>query len=127
VGIWPGTGTVYSGSDKENDDENDDDDRDLPTIEKLLFTKLQEQGFAAADPNPGHIERGVEEAVADERAGSIDHHGSALGDNSGGSTGERAHYTVCRGDGRPVFLTRCRRSNCPTGRWRLACLRSRSQ
>ena len=39
VGISPGTGTVYSGSDKENDNENDDD-RDLPTIEELLFTKL---------------------------------------------------------------------------------------
>jgi hypothetical protein len=79
-------------------------------VEKpLLFTKLQEQGFAAADPNPAHTERGVEEAAADERAGSIDH-GSALGDNSGGSTGERAHYTfVVEMDGQ-FFLTRCRRS-----------------
>ncbi|KAH0562296.1 hypothetical protein GP486_003014 [Trichoglossum hirsutum] len=91
-----GTGTVYSGSDKENDDENDDDNCDLPTIGKLLFTKLQEQGFAAADPNPGHRERGVEEAAADERAGSIDHHGSALGGNSGGSTEDPI---VLQGDG----------------------------
>jgi hypothetical protein len=64
VGIWLGTSTVYGGSDKEYDDEINDDGRDLPTVEKLLLTKLQEEGFAAADPNPGHKERGVEEAAA---------------------------------------------------------------
>jgi hypothetical protein len=90
VGIWPGTSTVYGGSDKENEDEVDDDNRDLPTIEKLLLTKLQEQGFAAAGPNPGHRERRVEEAAEDEKGGAIDRHGSVPGDNSGGSTGERA-------------------------------------
>ncbi|MCJ1357476.1 MAG: hypothetical protein MMC33_007472 [Icmadophila ericetorum] len=79
-----GTGTVYGGSDKENDDENDDG-RDLPTIEELLFTKLQEQGFAVADPNPGHKERGVEEVATDERGGSVDQGRSAQSDNSGGS------------------------------------------
>jgi hypothetical protein len=94
VGIWPGTGAVYSGSDKENDDENDDDDdddRDLPTIEELLFTKLQEQGSAGADGNPSHRDRGVEEAAGVERVRSIDRNGPALGDKSGGSLGERAH------------------------------------
>ncbi|PVH70373.1 hypothetical protein DL98DRAFT_597880 [Cadophora sp. DSE1049] len=71
-------GTVYDGS--END--NDDDARDLPTIEELLFTKLQKEGFTAADPNPGHRERGAEEEATDEKGGAIDYYGSALGDNS---------------------------------------------
>ncbi|KAH8787553.1 hypothetical protein F5882DRAFT_110926 [Hyaloscypha sp. PMI_1271] len=90
-----GTSTVYGGSDKENDDEINDDGRDLPTVEKLLLTKLQEQGFAAADPNPGHKERGVEEAAADERAGAIDRHGSVPGGNFGGSPDPM----VLQGDG----------------------------
>lgn len=34
-----GTDTAYGGSDKVNNDEIDDD-RDLPTIEELLFTNL---------------------------------------------------------------------------------------
>jgi hypothetical protein len=85
---------VYGDIDKENHDEINDDSRDLPTVEKLLLAKLQEQGFAAPDPNPGHKERGVEESAVDERGGAIDHHGSALGDNSGGSLGERAHYPL---------------------------------
>ena len=33
-------------NENENDDD-EDDDRDLPTIEELLFTKLQKQGFVA--------------------------------------------------------------------------------
>lgn len=82
-----GTGTVYGGSNKENDDENEDG-RDLPIIEELLFTKLQEQGFAVADPNPGHKERGVKKVATDKRDGSVDQGRSAQSDNSGGSPGE---------------------------------------
>jgi hypothetical protein len=118
---------VYGDIDKENHDEINDDSRDLPTVEKLLLSKLQEQGFAAADPNPGQKERGVEEAAADKRGRAIDRHGSIPGDNSSGSTGESAPTTLCRGNGGPVLLTQCRRSNSPPGTWRLECLRSRSQ
>jgi hypothetical protein len=38
-----------------------------------------------------------------------------------------APTTLCRGNRPLVFLTQCRRSNCPAGRWRLECLRSRRQ
>ena len=34
------------------------------------------------------------EAAADERGRSLDHYGSASGDNSGGSPGERAYYPL---------------------------------
>lgn len=70
MGIWPGTGTVYGGSDKANNDENDDD-RDLPTIEELLFTKLKAQGFTTGARGPDKT-GGVEEVAADERSGSVD-------------------------------------------------------
>lgn len=53
---FEGTGTVYGRSDKANDDENDDD-RDLPTIEELLLTKLQEQGFTTEDRGPDKTDR----------------------------------------------------------------------
>jgi hypothetical protein len=32
--------------------------------------------------------------AVDERGGAIDYHGLALGDNSGGSLGERAYYPL---------------------------------
>ncbi|PVH70665.1 hypothetical protein DL98DRAFT_597610 [Cadophora sp. DSE1049] len=40
-----GPSTVYGGS----YDENEDDDGDLPTIEELLLSKLQERGLAMED------------------------------------------------------------------------------
>merc|ERR1711964_645025 len=78
-----GTGTVYGGSDKANNDETDND-RDLPTIEELLFTKLQAQGFTTGDQDPDKT-GGVEDVAADERGGSVDQSRSAQSDNSGGS------------------------------------------
>jgi len=87
VRIWLGTGTDYGGSDKANNDETDDD-RDLPTIEELLFIKLQAQGFTTGVRAPGKTGR-VEEVAADERGGSVDQSRSAQSDNSGGSPGER--------------------------------------
>ena len=86
VRIWLGTGTVYGGSDKANNDETDDD-RDLPTIEELLFTKLQAQGFTSGGRASGKT-GGVEEVAADERGGSVDQSRSAQSDSSGGSPGE---------------------------------------
>ena len=86
LGIWLGTGTVFGGSDKANNDETDDD-RDLPTIEELLFTNLQAQGFTTGGRGPDQTSR-VEEVAADERGGSIDQSRSAQSDNSGGSPGE---------------------------------------
>jgi len=86
VRIWLGTGTVYGGSDKANNEENDDD-QDLPTIEELLFTKLQAQGFTMGYQGQDKT-GGVEEVAADERGGSVDQSRSAQSDNSGGSPGE---------------------------------------
>jgi hypothetical protein len=66
------------------------DDRDLPTIQELLLTKLQEQGFVAEDrTRQDKTGLGVKEATAKERGGSIDHNGFAPGDNSGRSLRER--------------------------------------
>merc|ERR1712225_114794 len=83
-----GPGTVYGHSDKANDDENDDRDGDgdrvLPTIEELLFTKLQAQGFTTGHRGQDKT-GGVEEVAADERGGSVDQSRSAQSDNSGGS------------------------------------------
>jgi hypothetical protein len=70
VGIWPEAGTVYGGSDKENNDETDDD-RDLPIIEELLLAKLQEQGFATEDRGLDKT-GGVKEVALEERGGSVD-------------------------------------------------------
>ncbi|MCJ1345826.1 hypothetical protein MMC31_004035 [Peltigera leucophlebia] len=78
-----GTGTVYGGSNKANNDENDDH-RDLLTIEELLFTKLQAQGFTTGGRDPDKT-GGVEEVAADERSGFVDQSRSAQGDNPGGS------------------------------------------
>ena len=39
VEIWPGTGSIYGYSDKENNNENDNN-HDLPIIEELLLAKL---------------------------------------------------------------------------------------
>ncbi|KAH7330006.1 hypothetical protein BKA65DRAFT_47766 [Rhexocercosporidium sp. MPI-PUGE-AT-0058] len=81
-----GTGTVYGRSDKANDDENDDD-RDLPIIEELLLTKLQEQGFTREDRGPDKTGR-VEEVASEERGGSVDQSRSAQRDISGRNLSE---------------------------------------
>ncbi|KUJ10218.1 uncharacterized protein LY89DRAFT_739958 [Mollisia scopiformis] len=57
--------TVFGGSDKANNNETDDNDRDLPTIEELLFTNLQAQGFTTGDRGLDKTS-GVEEVAADE-------------------------------------------------------------
>jgi len=100
VGIWPGTGTVYGRSDKANDDENDDD---FPTIEELLLTKLQEQGFTTEDRDPDKA-GGVKEVASEERDSSVDQSRSAQSDNSGRSPGKRAHYTFCCRNRQSVFF-----------------------
>jgi len=69
VGIWLGTGTVFSGSERVNNNETDDD-RDLPMIEELLFTNLQAQGFTTRGRGPDKTS-GVEEVAADERGGFV--------------------------------------------------------
>lgn len=78
-----GTGTVYGRSDEANDDENDDD-RDLPTIEELLLTKLQERGFTTEDRGLDKTDR-VEGVASEERGGSVDQSRSAQSVDSGGS------------------------------------------
>ncbi|KAG9243675.1 hypothetical protein BJ878DRAFT_108243 [Calycina marina] len=77
------TGTVHGGSDKANNNETDDD-RDLPTIEELLLTKLQAQGFITGVRGLDKT-GGVEDTAADERGGSVDQSRSAQSDDSGGS------------------------------------------
>lgn len=74
-----GTSTICGGSDKENDD-----DRGLPTIEELLYTKLQEQGFTTEDQGPDKTD-GVKEVASEERGGSVDQSSSAQSDNLGRS------------------------------------------
>ncbi|KUJ09872.1 uncharacterized protein LY89DRAFT_740294 [Mollisia scopiformis] len=61
-----GTSTVFGGSDNANNNETDDDDRDLPTIEELLFTNLQAQGFTTGDRGPDKMS-GVEEVATNKR------------------------------------------------------------
>ncbi len=102
MGIQTGTGTVYRRSDKANDDETDDDDRDLPTIEELLFTNLQAQGFTTEDRGPDKT-GGVEEAASEEKGGSVDQSNSAQSDELGGSPGKRTHYIFCCRNRRPVL------------------------
>jgi hypothetical protein len=60
-------------------------------IEVVLDTALREQRFLIDDPSPKNTVRGVKETL-DERGGSIDHSGLALGDSSGMSQGEHAYY-----------------------------------
>jgi hypothetical protein len=86
VGIWPGTGTIFGGSNKTNNDKNDND-RDLPIIEELLLTNLQAQGFTTGGRGPDKTS-GVEEVAADERGVSADQSRSAQSNNSGGSPGK---------------------------------------
>lgn len=64
-----GTGTVFGGSKRVNNNETDDD-RDLPTIEELLFTNLQVQGFTTGGRGPDKTS-GVEEVAADKRGGFV--------------------------------------------------------
>jgi hypothetical protein len=40
MGIWPGTSTIYSSSNKENNNEINNNSYNLSTIEKQLFIKL---------------------------------------------------------------------------------------
>lgn len=68
-----------------------DDDCGLPPIEQLLYTTLQNEGFAAEDQRLNNIACGVGDVTVEERGGSLDD-GSAAGDNSGGSPGE--HYLL---------------------------------
>lgn len=68
------------------DSNDNDDDCDLPSIEQLLYTTLQKEGFATEDQRPKNS------AFVVGDAGSLDDdNGSALGDNSGGSLGEHVH------------------------------------
>jgi hypothetical protein len=101
--------------DNENDNENDDDDCDLPSIEQLLYTTLQKEGFAAEDQRPKNTAFGVGDTTAKESGDSLNNNKSVPGDNSGGSLGEHAPTTLYRGSRRPVSLTQRRRSNYTAG------------
>jgi hypothetical protein len=50
-------GTIYGDNDKENDDDY------LPTIDEILYAKLQKEGFEPEDPSPEHTVGGVEVSV----------------------------------------------------------------
>lgn len=84
MGILAETGTVYSGNNKENDD-----DGDLPTIEELLQTTLQKEGFGVGDPDTEQAIRGVGK-IDSERGRSVDYSTSAFSGSSGGNPGEHA-------------------------------------
>jgi hypothetical protein len=72
------------------DGNGNDDDCDLPSIEQLLYTRLQKEGLATEDQRPRNSAFKVGDAAV-ERGGSLDdNNGSAPGDNSGESPGEHA-------------------------------------
>jgi len=75
-----------------NGNNNNDDDYDFPTIEDILGTALQEQGFPTEDDGTNNTNRGFEKVALGERGPSIDHSGSAPSDSLGKSQGERACY-----------------------------------
>jgi hypothetical protein len=84
VEILTETGTFYSGSDSDNP----------YTIEEILYTTLQKEGFITKDQRPDNTAFRVKEATTEERGDFIDYTGSALGDNSDRSPGEHAHYPL---------------------------------
>jgi hypothetical protein len=92
--LW--TGTVRRGSDKESEDENGDgDDDNLPTIEGLLFARLQEHGFTTEARGSDKAGLREAEAASEESGGSISHIGLAQSNNSGRSLGKRVSiYTL---------------------------------
>jgi hypothetical protein len=48
---------------------------------------------------PDNIAFGVSDITIDETGGSLNNNRSVIGDNSGGSPGEHAHYTIVEIDG----------------------------
>jgi hypothetical protein len=78
------------------DDDGDDDD-EFPSIEKLLRTTLQREGFAAGDQRPNNTASvGVVDTGAEKRGGSFDNYGSAPIDNFSGSPGKRVRFPLFR-------------------------------
>ncbi|PMD57092.1 uncharacterized protein K444DRAFT_46455 [Hyaloscypha bicolor E] len=70
------TGTFCGG-----DDDDDRNNHDLPTIEELLFTKLQEQSFITEDRGLDKTRFGVEEVALEEKGGAVDQSRSTQSDN----------------------------------------------
>lgn len=75
-----------------NGNDNNNDDYNFPTIEDILGTVLQEQGFLTEDNGTNNTNRGFVKVALGERGPSIDHSGSAPSDSLGKSQGERACY-----------------------------------
>ena len=78
------TSTFYGGS----------DDDDPHTIEEILYTALQKEGFTTEDQRLDNTAFRVEEATIEERGDFMDYNRSAPGDNSDRSLGEHAHYPL---------------------------------
>ncbi|KUJ16852.1 uncharacterized protein LY89DRAFT_669299 [Mollisia scopiformis] len=68
-------------------DENDDD-CDLPSIEQLLYTTLQEESFVVVDQPLNNTTFKVGNRIINERGGSLGDNGSASGGNPSGSPGD---------------------------------------
>jgi hypothetical protein len=73
----------------DNSSDKGNDDGDVPTIEEILHTTLQKEGFAKARARI--IGRGGGEVALDEISAPTDHSKSAPVGNSGGSHRERVH------------------------------------
>jgi hypothetical protein len=71
-----------------DDNNGNNEDYGLPSIEQLLYTTLQKDGFTAEDQRPNNTAFGVGDTSARERGSSVHNNGSALVDNSGGSPGK---------------------------------------
>jgi len=68
-----------------------DSDDELPTIEQILYSTLPRDGFITEDSSLENTVQGFEGVACEEVGGFIDHSRSALGNNLGRSSGERAN------------------------------------
>jgi hypothetical protein len=66
----------------------------FPPSNNCYILCCRREDFATEDQCPDNAAFAIKEATAEERGGFIDHDESALGDNSGGSLGEHAHYPL---------------------------------
>jgi hypothetical protein len=86
VEILAESGNIHNDIDKEN---NDDDDDYFPTVEEILYTALQKEGFAMEESSPDHTARGIDSVAPEETDVSTDHSRSKSDNGSGTSRSER--------------------------------------
>ncbi|KAL3418451.1 hypothetical protein PVAG01_10167 [Phlyctema vagabunda] len=103
-----------------NDSNENKDDYGLPSVEKLLYTTLQKDGFAAEVQHPRNRGSGFGMPIAEGGGGSLHDNRWALGSKSGESLGDpiillgdddsRASEAEANDDGLPIESTAVDRS-----------------